>query len=94
MKHSGTVKIEKQVNIRFNENINWNELIDDFNKYMFEADMGDIIRFCMARIGAGDYKFIDGIGPIEFSYDLNNVMPKNTVLFYNFDDVNIKAELN
>lgn len=67
MKYDIEVTITKTITIELNEDINWDEMVSEFNSYMYGVDDVEHLVEYMARVISteGYCTFIEGIGSVD-----------------------------
>ena len=77
------VRTETEVAIKINPSIAYSTLMKEFSECIFKVETyKELFQFIAAQIACGEYRFIEGIGKIE--YDNGQEFKDDTVVLYSF----------
>lgn len=93
MEYSCVVHKTTNVNFKFKDDIDLEQLAKEFSEYIFAVDVPELIKFISIQI-ADEPSFIEGIGKIEYSRNLifDYLEEKDVVLVYNVDVTDVDVE--
>lgn len=95
MEYCSTVTKRTNVNFKFADGVNLEELAKEFSECIYQVDDAEeLIEFITKQL-SNEPSFIEGIGKVEYSISLSfEYADEDTVLVYNTEVFDFEVEYN